>query len=388
MTNPPDSNQNPNERYVPSLTVDIPETSQVQSGQPGGVSPVPTPHVSTNVFVARVPPSWTKETLVEHFKCFGEILSAKVEPSRHFGFVMFKKAESAHAAINAMHDTRPEPNSPVTLHVSIAMHDESIDDLPNPRLFVRGLPQWTTKEHLEKSFSPFGLVRKTEVLVNPQGQCKGSGFVQFSTTEEAKSAISSAASIKIDNWEGELEIKYSETAEARKLRQERNRQRHRWWNNSLVHTGTPASPGRTSPLMYSVPSTTSPCVVYHLYPTPQVSATPSPIQPLTSSLPTANVPSVYIVPAPPQLGDLIFIAPNISTVTVGALLQQFGPVEKIFSIGQNDTLAARMVNTSIHPIIAQRLNGSFLLTGGHLTVGLWSKGAPGGLEQGLSTDGF
>lgn len=68
-------------------------------------------------------------------------MSTKVVPNRHFGFVMFRKAEAAHAAINSTHLTRPLPDCPTLLHVSIAMHDEGVDDLPNERIFVRGLPQ-------------------------------------------------------------------------------------------------------------------------------------------------------------------------------------------------------------------------------------------------------
>lgn len=54
---------------------------------------------------------------------------------------MFRKPEAAHAAINATHLTRPLPDCPTLLHVSIAMHDEGVDDIPNERIFVRGLPQ-------------------------------------------------------------------------------------------------------------------------------------------------------------------------------------------------------------------------------------------------------
>lgn len=408
--------EQPNSRYVPSLSVDISATANLNTNissvtaTPNATTPAPTPHVPTNIFVARLPASWTEETLIEKFKCFGDIISAKVVPRRHFGFVMFRRPEEAHAAINATHQTRPHPNSSTLLHVSIAMHDEGIDDLPNSRLFIRGLPQWATKEHLHNAFSRFGKVVQCDVLVNYQGQCKGSGFVQFTAVEEATAALEAAASIRIDNWDAALEIKYSESSEAHQQRQERNRNRHKLWSHSPKYPPPtsnlspslhpPSPPSFQPPLPISPPS----YVIVPLYSAPQGPPTatiahgppmlqPSMTGPMTTSMhhapmmtsslappmtppiapsPMVSPPSVYLVPSPPQSGDLSFMAPNISVMVVGALLQSFGTVEKIYSPGQEHTIAARMTDSSKHAFIAQHLNGAILATGDILVVGLYS----------------
>lgn len=351
--------------FTPSLVVDVTGTQS-----PGRLTPT-APHAPTNIFVARIPASWTEETLIEKYRTFGEIISAKVVPRRHFGFVMFRTPEAAHAAINATHQTRPHPHSSTLLHVSIAMHDEGSDDIPNDRLFIRGLPQWTTKEHLQKCFSPFGTVVQADVLVNYQGQCKGSGFVQFSTVDEATAALQSQGTIRVPNWDSPLEVKYSETTEAHQQRQERNRSRQKLWSNSPKYSPM-VSPGvlPPSPQVFHnpIPITPPSYVILPYYPPPPTSGHP----PSPSSLPPQVTPSVYLIPTAPQSGDLSFMAPNITMMTVGALLQQFGQVEKIYTPGQEHTIAARMADSSNHAFIAQTLNGAVLATGEILVVGLYS----------------
>lgn len=216
--------------YKPSLRVDVDAGAQ-DSGNTLSSTPkvASTPHVSTNIFVAGIPPTWTEEMLTDRYKEFGEVVSTKIVKDRHFGFVMFRKPECAHAAINGTHLTRPSPGSTTLLHVSIAMHDEGVDDVPNERLFIRGLPQWATKEHLNQCFSQFGTVTDSAVLMNQMGQCKGSGFIQFSTLAEAVAAVSYGKPLFVDGSSEPLEIKYSESPEVRQQRQERNRNRQKNW---------------------------------------------------------------------------------------------------------------------------------------------------------------
>ena len=60
-----------------------------------------------------------------------------------------------------------------------------------PKLFVGGLTQHTTEEQLISLFSPYGQVREAVILRYPNGQSKSSGFIKYSTEEEANLAMNS-----------------------------------------------------------------------------------------------------------------------------------------------------------------------------------------------------
>lgn len=59
------------------------------------------------------------------------------------------------------------------------------------KLYVGNLSYETGNTELEQLFAPHGQVRSAEVIMDRQtGQSKGFGFVQMSTDDEAKTAIS------------------------------------------------------------------------------------------------------------------------------------------------------------------------------------------------------
>ncbi|GET92511.1 RNA-binding protein-like protein [Leishmania tarentolae] len=380
--------------YKPSLRVDIGSADnakeEVTNITEGGPQKAITPHVSTNIFVAGIPSTWDDDALRERYKEFGEIVSTKVVKNRHFGFVMFRKAESAHAAINATHLTQPTSNCGTVLHVSIAMHDEGLDDQPNDRLFIRGLPQWATKEHLRQMFSPYGLITECAVLMNPLGQCKGSGFVQFSTQQEATAAIEARDSISMDNWPHQLEVKYSESAEVRQMRQERNRNRQRHWLPSPQYRGgnTPSSlpspyPGFSPPLSlipspqaFPVMNTMPFPMVYP--PTPATTGAPTQIlypPPIYQAMPPFYSAPAVPIPAPiplPQKGDLHFSGPPLTEELLRLMLQSYGEVEAVKKLDNDTGVAVRLRDVTKHALVVQQLNGSLFPTGQLLAVGIYA----------------
>lgn len=377
--------------YKPNLKVDV-STTDVKDDEPissFSSAKAQTPHVSTNIFVAGLPSTWGDAELREQFQVYGEIVSTKVVKNRHFGFVMFRRPESAHAAINTAHLTRPSPNSPTVIHVSIAMHDEGVNDAPNSRIFVRGLPQWATKEHMRHCFSVFGKILDCAVLMNPLGQCKGSGFVQFETTEEATMAVDSQEAIKIDNWDGSLEVKYSESLEVRQQRQERNRRRQKNWGGfSKYKNGNAAVPIKSpfpfyQPALPMIPSPQGFPMIGHV-PFPLVYPQPSPVH-ANSPHPTQIIypqpivhsgffqpPAVIVVDTPPlpQKGDL-HCSGMQSEELLQTLLHPYGPVAEIKVLDPN-SIAVRMKDQLQHPLIAQQLNGTIFSTGQVLSVGLYA----------------
>ncbi|CBH10308.1 RNA-binding protein, putative [Trypanosoma brucei gambiense DAL972] len=365
------------EIYKPTLSVDV--TAEPPEDTSTGTTPQTsvTPHVSTNIFVAGVPPTWDENNLYQRFKEFGEIVSTKLVRKRHFAFVMFRKPESAHAAINAMHLTHPTPNSPVKLHVSIAMHDEGVDDLPNDRIFIRGLAQWTTKEHLKQSFAPYGTIVEAAVLTNHLGQCKGSGFVQFSSVEEATAAIEAKKNIRIEGLDSELEVKYSETAEVRQLRQERNKNRQKYspkYRQRLspfpFFPQVPVGPPMQTFPMIGVP--TSVPVFYP--PPPTATAVPSPhvIYPtLVTSPPLpmfTTAPTIFEAKteAFPSSGDVHLSGVSLSEPVLSSLLQRYGDVSAM-ELLEDGAAAIRMADRNMHTLIVQELNG-LVFSNGQLMV--------------------
>lgn len=383
--------------YKPALTVDVSGNEAAREDPPayGSASPqkAVTPHVSTNIFVAGIPSSWDEDALRNRYKEFGEIVSTKVVKNRHFGFVMFRKADSAHAAINATHLTQPAPNCTTVLHVSIAMHDEGLDDQPNDRLFIRGLPQWATKEHLRQMFSPFGTITECAVLMNPLGQCKGSGFVQFSSQEEATAAIKARDSLSMDDWPHQLEVKYSESTEVRQMRQERNRNRQRHWIPSPQYRSgnTPSSlaspyPGLSPPLSVIPSPQGFPMMNAMPFPivyprTPPSTGAPTQIvypQPIFQTLPPFYSAQAVPLPPPPpplplpQKGDLHFSGPPLTEDLLRLLLQSYGDIEAIKKLDNDGGIAVRLRDISKHGLVVQQLNGSLFPTGQMLAVGIYA----------------
>ncbi|RNF18634.1 RNA-binding protein [Trypanosoma conorhini] len=371
----------PTEVYKPTLRVDVTAEPPEDNENSTGTTPMAslTPHVSTNIFVAGVPPSWDENDLRKKFQEFGEIISTKIVKQRHFAFVMFRRPESAHAAINATHLTHPTANSPMLLHVSIAMHDEGVDEIPNDRIFIRGLPQWATKDHLRHCFSRFGTIVESAVLMNALGQCKGSGFVQFSSIEEATAAIEARKTIRIENWETGLEIKYSETAEVRQQRQERNkkRQKHspKYRQPQLPYQAFPPQlpvvPPMSAypmlgiatpfPLFYPQPALSPPAASPHIMYSPMVTS---------SAVPVYTPPPGVFEPNPdvfPASGDLHFSGVALTESTLVSLLQCYGKVAAKDMLSDAGA-AVRMADRGLHGTIAQQLNGTIFPNGQVLSV--------------------
>ncbi len=68
------------------------------------------------------------------------------------------------------------------------------------KLFVGGLSYGTTDSQLEEYFSQIGKVVSAKVITDKySGQGKGFGFVEMSTDEEAKNAISKLSGSTLDN---------------------------------------------------------------------------------------------------------------------------------------------------------------------------------------------
>jgi RNA recognition motif-containing protein len=67
------------------------------------------------------------------------------------------------------------------------------------KLYVGGLPYSVTEQQLNELFSQQGVVSSAKVITDKfTGQSRGFGFVEMSTTEEAKKAISALNGTQMD----------------------------------------------------------------------------------------------------------------------------------------------------------------------------------------------
>ncbi|KAL4271580.1 hypothetical protein GQ457_13G007270 [Hibiscus cannabinus] len=118
-----------------------------------------------NVYVKNLSESLNDEELKKIFAEFGTITSAVVMrgsdgKSKGFGFINFENSDDAAKAVESL-------------------NGKKFDD-----------KECITDEKLKELFTPYGIITSCKVMRDPSGISKGSGFVAFSTPEEASQALS------------------------------------------------------------------------------------------------------------------------------------------------------------------------------------------------------
>ena len=182
--------------------------------------------------------------------------------------------------------------------MSVAMHDEGVDDVPNPRLFIRGLPQDTSKEALLKTFERFGKIVDTNLLMTPDNLCKGVAFITYSTIEEATAAIDECQRpVLIKQQDVLLSVKYSETQQVRRQRNERNKARQHML--SSAGSSVPASPSSMQHTPHSSSVATSVLVPPGIPPPPPPPPPPTTVPPSPSNAPRFMPPGQIAPTTPP-----------------------------------------------------------------------------------------
>ena len=217
---------------------------------PSALSPKAGSSEHCNVFIAGLPSNWDSDKLTEEMTRFGEVFSVRVVPERHYGFVRFKRPESAAQAIQTLHQSKLTRGLSANLHVCYAVHDEATDEQPNVRIFVRGLPPFCTREQLLEAFTRFGTVVDHSVITTHDGRCKGTGFVTYTHVEMATKALQTVNGQEVAFTQpgmtisrpSKLEVRYCESNLSRQMRQQRKKTRAA----AAAAAGPPGHPG-TSP---------------------------------------------------------------------------------------------------------------------------------------------
>ncbi|KAJ6352533.1 hypothetical protein OIU76_001713 [Salix suchowensis] len=161
----------------------------------------------TNVYVKNLSETTSDEDLKKFFSNYGAITSAIVMKdqsgmSKGFGFVNFQSPESAAAAVEKLNGTtindkvwyvgRAQRKGEREAELKARFEQERnsrYEKLKAANLYLKNLDEKIDDEKLKELFSEFGSITSCKVMLDQQGLSKGSGFVAFSTPEEASRAL-------------------------------------------------------------------------------------------------------------------------------------------------------------------------------------------------------
>ncbi|KAJ6807883.1 polyadenylate-binding protein 2-like [Iris pallida] len=163
--------------------------------------------IFSNVFVKNLSESTTKEQLEEVFGQYGEISSAVVMregdgKSKCFGFVNFVKPEDAARAVEELNGKKfddkewyvgkAQKKSEREVELK-GKFDQTVkevaDKFQGVNLYLKNLDDTVGDDKLRELFSEFGTITSCKVMRDPNGISRGSGFVAFSTPEDAARAL-------------------------------------------------------------------------------------------------------------------------------------------------------------------------------------------------------
>ncbi|KAI4318409.1 hypothetical protein MLD38_032115 [Melastoma candidum] len=160
-----------------------------------------------NVYVKNLSETTSEEDLQKVFGEFGPITSTVVMTdadgkSKCFGFVNFENPDDAARAVEALNgkkfdekewyvgkaQKKSEREMELKQKFELTLKEAS-DKSQGANLYVKNLDDSIDDEKLKELFSPFGTITSCKVMRDPSGVSRGSGFVAFSTPEEANRAL-------------------------------------------------------------------------------------------------------------------------------------------------------------------------------------------------------
>ncbi|KAF8406291.1 hypothetical protein HHK36_008376 [Tetracentron sinense] len=161
-----------------------------------------------NVFVKNLSELTTEEDLKKIFGEYGTITSVVVMrdgdgKSKCFGFVNFENADDAAQSVDALNGAKFDEKEwyvgkaqkkyerEIELKGRFEQNmKEAVDKFQGVNLYVKNLDDSISDDKLRELFSEFGTISSCKVMRDPNGISRGSGFVAFSTPEEASRALS------------------------------------------------------------------------------------------------------------------------------------------------------------------------------------------------------
>ncbi|XP_078438013.1 polyadenylate-binding protein 2-like isoform X2 [Wolffia australiana] len=162
-----------------------------------------------NVFVKNLSENTTEEEVRSTFGKFGPITSCVVMrdgdgKSKCFGFVNFENADDAAQAVEGLNGykydekewyvgkAQKKAERELELKTKFEQNmKETVDKYQGLNLYIKNLEDNLDDEKLRELFAEFGKITSYKVMRDPNGISRGSGFVAFSTPEEANRAMTS-----------------------------------------------------------------------------------------------------------------------------------------------------------------------------------------------------
>ncbi|PNX99712.1 polyadenylate-binding protein 2-like, partial [Trifolium pratense] len=159
------------------------------------------------VYVGHFLQSFSEDDLKNTFGEYGTITSAVLMRdadgrSKCFGFVNFESPEDAAKAVEALNGKKVDDKE---WYVGKAQKKsereqelkgrfeqtvkETVDKYQGVNLYLKNLDDSISDEKLKEIFSEFGTITSYKIMRDPNGVSRGSGFVAFSTPEEASRAL-------------------------------------------------------------------------------------------------------------------------------------------------------------------------------------------------------
>jgi polyadenylate-binding protein len=160
-----------------------------------------------NIYVKNLAETTTEEDLNSNFSQYGPLTSVVVMrdgngKSKCFGFVNFESTDDAAMAVEALNGKKvddmewyvgkAQKKSEREAELKYRFEQtvkEAADKNQGANLYVKNLDDSISDDMLKELFTPFGPITSCKVMRDPSGVSKGSGFVAFSTPEEASKAL-------------------------------------------------------------------------------------------------------------------------------------------------------------------------------------------------------
>lgn len=148
-----------------------------------------------NVFVKNLDASTDNKALYDTFSLFGNILSCKVVCDKEgrslgYGFVHYETLEAAEEAIRKLNNMLISGKPVYVGHFLPRM--KRMDTSKWTNIYVKNVPEAVNQAQLVTFFSSFGPITSAVLMLGPDGNNRGFGFVNFEQHESAKHAVEDA----------------------------------------------------------------------------------------------------------------------------------------------------------------------------------------------------